>query len=94
MVRQRSTKKGLTTHQYLKIPHIDEAKPAARKTKPLMHHVETKSTFIQWQSWQMVCHSGPPDGRGHASTPIPGSITHPGKGCGYFSTLRLEATTQ
>ncbi|KIJ99946.1 hypothetical protein K443DRAFT_153929 [Laccaria amethystina LaAM-08-1] len=33
-----------------------------------MHHVETMSTFIQLQSWQMVCHSGPPDGR---ATPAP-----------------------
>ena len=82
------------THPYLKAPQVDEAKPAARKTKPLMHHVETMSTFIQWQSWQMACHSGPLDRRGHASTPIPGSITHPGKECGYFTTLRLEATTQ
>jgi len=72
-------------------PHFDEAKPAAtRKSKPLMHHVGTKPTFIQLQSWQMVCHSGPTGLNPvwfHASTSIPGSITHPGKECGYFQRL-------
>jgi hypothetical protein len=73
-------KKELTnwTHPYLKELRVDNVQPAARQTKPLLHHVETMSTFIQWQSWQI----------------IPGSITHPGKECGYFTTLRLEATTQ
>jgi len=75
----------------LNIPHLDKAKPtAARKSKLLMHHVGTKPTFIQLQSWQMVCHSGPTGLNPvwfHASTSIPGSITHPSKRCGYFQHL-------
>ena len=74
--------------------HRQGQKLLQERQKPLMHHVETKSTFIQWQSWQMMCHSGPTDRRGHTNTPIPRSITHPGKGCGYFTMLRLMATMQ
>ena len=64
--------------------------PRRDRPKPLMHHVGTKPTFIQLQSWQMVCHSGPTGLDPvwfHASTSIPGSITHPGKRCGNFQRL-------
>ena len=55
-----------------------------------MHFVGTKPAFIQLQSWQMVCHSGPTELDPvwfHYSASIPGSITHPGKRGGYFQRL-------
>ena len=59
--------------------------PPQARPEPFMHHVGTKPTFMQLQSWQMVCHSGHTGLDPvwfHASTSMAGSITHPGKRCG------------
>ena len=80
-----------STYLSLNTLHLNKAKPAtARKSKPLVHNVGTKPTFIQLQSWQMVSHSSPTGFNlvwFHASTSIPGPITHPSKRCSYFQHL-------